>query len=200
MEDQKSNICSIIWQGILALLWGLMKRYFPFASLLLLISMILLSCHKDNREELFVIGHSVDFNIQPGLNTFDTHIYDIGNIPSQLDQRLDDTGYTIDQVASIEPKRAYLSSVFEDVNLDFIHQVSVLIYDIDNPVNRIEFCYLDPVPFKKKFGIELFPGIADVSDWLKNEYFGIEIRLNYRDITPSLIQMRLEFDYRALGP
>lgn len=200
MKGKKSNICSIIWPGILALLWGLMKRGFPFTILTIWIGVAFLSCHKDKREELFVISHTVDFNIQPGLNTFDTHIYDIGNIPSQLDQRLDDTGHTIDQVASIEPKRAYLSSIFEDVNLDFIHQVSILIYDIDNPVNRIEFCYLDPVPFKKKYGIELFPGIADVSDWLKNEYFGVEIRLNYREVTPSLIQMRFEFDFRALGP
>ena len=176
-----------------------MKSYLPCYCLWLLTAVVLVSCNKDDREELFVISHTVDFTIQPGLNTFDTHIYDISHIPSQLDQRLDETGHTIGQVSSIEPKRAYLSSVFEDINLDFIHQVSILIYDPDNPSDRVEFCYLDPVPYKKKYGIELFPGISNVKDWMKNEYFGIEIRLNYREVTPSLIQMRLEFDFRALG-
>jgi hypothetical protein len=85
------------------------------------------------------------------------------------------------------------------VNLDFIDKVSVLIYDPFNPTNRIEFFYMDPVPFKNKTGIELFPGIADISEWMEREYFGVEIRLNYRQVTPSLIQMRLDFDVRVLG-
>lgn len=145
------------------------------------------------------MNHHVDFTIQPGLNTIDTHVYSVYPIKSLLNDHLDTYGRTLDQVVAIDNKRAYLSSVFEDVNLDFIDRVSVLIFDPYNPTDRVEFCYLDPVPFKNKVGIELFPGIADISEWMKKEYFGVEIRLNYRQITPSLIQMRLDFDLRVLG-
>jgi hypothetical protein len=185
--------------GILALLCHLMRRHFLFPWFTVLAFMALLSCHNDNRQELFVINHHADFTIQPGLNVIDTHIYTVFPIKSLVDQYLKSYGRTRDEVASFEPKRAYLSSIFEDVNLDFIDRVSVLIYDPYNPVDRVEFCYLDPVPFKNKVGIELFPGIADVSPWLDREYFGVEIRLNYRQVTPSLIQMRLDFDFRALA-
>lgn len=161
--------------------------------------LVLLSCHRDKREELFTLNDHVDFTIQPGLNTFDTHIYAISPKISMLNDRLDDAGISPDKVVAIEAKRAYLSSIFEDVNLDFIDKISVYIFDPYNTNNKIECFYLEPIPFKDKVGIQLFPGIADVSEWLENDYFGIEIRLDFRQVTPSLVQMRLDFDFRVLG-
>ena len=174
--------------------------FYPVTLLLVLVTLV--SCHKDDREELFVINHVVDFTITPGLNTFDTHITDIFPIESLLNARLDETGTAATEVNTIEPKRAILSSVFEDINLEFIDQVSILIYDPYNPADRVEFAYKDrqQIPYTKKYSIELFPGIADVKHWMELDYFGIEIRLNYRQVTPSLTQMRLDFDFRALAP
>ena len=149
-----------------------------------------------------MINHLVDFNILPGLNTFDTHITDIFPIESLLNARLAETETTLAEVNTIEPKRAILSSVFGDINLEFIDQVSVLIYDPYNPSDRVEFAYKDreQIPYSKKYSIELFPGIADVKHWMELDNFGIEVRLNYRQVTPSLTQMRLDFDFRALAP
>jgi len=159
--------------------------------------MALFSCNKDNRQELFELNHQVDFTIQPGLNTIDTHIYDISPLKSLLNDHLAATGRTIDEVGDIEAKSAILSSVFQDVNLEFIDMVSILIYDPYNPTDKIEFFYQDQIPYKNKTSIELFPGIADVSEWMKRDYFGVEIRLNYRQVTPSLTEMRLEFNLRV---
>ncbi len=185
--------------GILALLWGLMRSRWSHCWSLLLLLGVLVSCNKDHRQEFFLINHHVDFTIQPGLNTLDTHIYSVYPLKSTLDQQLAAYGKTRADVVAIEAKKAYLSSIFEDVNLDFIDRVSVLIFDPYNPTDRVEFFYMDQIPFKNKVGIELFPGIADISDWIEREYFGVEIRLNYRQVTPSLIQMRLDFDLRVLG-
>ncbi len=170
----------------------------PWAVLTVILVM-LVSCTRDKREEFFELNHHVDFTIQPGLNTFDTHIYSISPIPAILDQKLAATGHTVEEITAIQSKRAYLSSVFEDVNLDFIHQVSVIIYDPNNPGDKTEFFYMDPVPYKDKVGIQLFPGIADVKEWMERDYFGIEIRLNFRQNSPSLIQMRLQFDLGVKG-
>lgn len=199
MEDKRSNICSIMSEGILALLWGLMRSNLPFSWSLLLGCLILVSCNKDKRQELFQLNHHVEFDIVPGLNTLDTHIYSIAPIKSLLEDHLAASGKTLSDVVAIEAYQANLSSIFQDVNLDFIDKISVLIFDPFDHTKKIEFFYLDPVPFKNKVNIELFPGIADVSEWMEKEYFGIEIRLNYRQVTPSLIQMRFEFDLRVLG-
>jgi hypothetical protein len=167
--------------------------------LVLAVGIALSGCKKDRRTEFFTIHDHVDFTIQPGLNTFDTHIYVIGPIGSTLDDRLMAAGRTRDEVVAIEAKSAYLSSIFEDVDLDFIHQVSVHILDSFNPSDKIEFFYLDPVPFRDKVGIQLFPGIADISEWMDRDYYGIEVRLNFRQNSPTLIQMRLEYEIRVLG-
>ncbi len=161
--------------------------------------LILLSCGKDNRSELFELNHFVDFDIQPGLNTFDTHFFVIGPLTSIYDAKLAASGITPEQVIAIEGKDAVLSSTFGDVNLGFIHRISVYIFDPFNPSDRIEFFYFDPTPFKNPTSWRLFPGLADISEWIDDDYFGIEVRLNFREISPSAIPMRLEFDIRAMG-
>ena len=161
--------------------------------------LIIISCHKDNRTELFELNHFVDFDIQPGLNTFDTHFFVIAPLASSYEDKLDASGKSPEEVIAIEAKDAYLSSLFSDVNLKFIYQISVYIFDPFNPSDKIEFFYLDPVPSRNQNSIRLFPGIADVGHWVDQEYFGIEVRLTFRDVTTSFTQMRLEFDIRAMG-
>ncbi len=160
---------------------------------------ILLSCHKDQRTEFFELNHFVDFDIQPGLNTFDTHFFVISPLASSYDEKLTASGRTPEEVIGIEAKDAYLASIFKDVNLKFIDRISVYIFDPFNPSDKIEFFYLDPVPFKNTTSIRLFPGIADISEWVDASFFGIEVRLIFREVTPSFTQMRLEFDIRVLG-
>ena len=58
---------------------------------------------------------------------------------------------------------------------------------------------MDPVPFRDKTIIQLFPGISDISEWVKEDYFGLEIRLDFRQNTPTLFQMEFEFDLRVMG-
>jgi len=176
-----------------------MRNQISYSWALLLVLLALVACKKDSRQELFLLSQHVEFDIVPGLNTIDTHIYKVFPIKSLLDAHLDANHKTLADVVAIEPKRGYLSSTFQDINLDFIDQVSVIIFDPYEPTKKIEFFYLDNISFKDKVGIDLFPGIADVSEWMENEYFGVEIRLHYRQVTPSLIPMRLEFDLRVLG-
>ena len=176
------------------------KRGMTYKLLYFLLAMgILVSCKKDNREELFELNYFFDFEIPPGLNTFDTHIWTVSPITSQFDAKLASTGHVASEVEAVEPKEGYLGSVFQDVDLDFIHRVSIYIFDPFHPDDKIEFFYLDPVPFKNKTVIQLFPGIANVQEWVESGFFGVEVRLDFREITPALTQMRLEFDLRAMG-
>ena len=162
-------------------------------------SFLFQSCKKDNRTELFELNHFVDFEIAPGLNTFDTHFFVISPMASIYETKLAASGYTAEDVVAVEAKDAILSSTFGDVNLEFIERISVYIFDPFEPANKIEFFYLDPTPFRNSTEWRLFPGIADVREWMETGYFGIEIRLDFREVTPSLIPMRLEFDLRVMA-
>ncbi len=173
---------------------------FGWQWLFLIALLGVVSCKKDRRDILFPLGYPpppVQFDILPGLNTFDTHIYTLSPVPTGFSERLTASGFSRSDVKSIEPFRAFLTTTFGDVNLDFIHRISVQVYDPFNPGDRIEIFYLDPVPFRSKTGIQLFPGIANVMDWFSEDFMGIEIRLDFRNVSPTLMQMRLEFDMRA---
>jgi hypothetical protein len=176
------------------------KRRIVHKLLYFLLSMgVLVSCKKDNRDELFELNYFVDFDIPPGLSTLDTHIWTVSPLNSQFDSKLASSGHVATDVGAVEPKEGNLGSIFEDANLNFIHRVSVYIFDPFNPADKIEFFYLDPVPFKNKTVIQLFPGIADVKEWVERGFFGVEVHLDFREITPALTQMRLEFDLRTMS-
>ncbi len=184
--------------------WGHMKKsMLRFGVLISLFAGLMqLSCKNDDRQELFELNFPpppIEFDILPGLNTFDTHIYSFSPIPTRYLEKLAASGHSADEVIAIEAKDAALSSLFGDENLNFISRVSIYIFDPFDPANKVEFLYLDPIPYKEKNTIRLFPGITDVSDWIKEEYIGIEIRLNFREISPALTEMELKFDLRALG-
>ncbi len=168
----------------------------------LVVIVLVLSCKKDSRQELFTISYPpppINFEILPGLNTIDTHIYTISPIPSRYKETLAASGRSENDVVAIEAKAALLASIFQDINLDFIHRVSVFIFDPFEPSNEIEFFYMDPVPFRDKTVIQLFPGIADISEWIENDFFGLEIRLDFRQNSPTSFPMEFEFDLRVMG-
>ncbi|MBK9103871.1 MAG: hypothetical protein IPL92_04735 [Saprospiraceae bacterium] len=181
----------------------MLRKVIKISVLISLVAvMMAMSCKKDDRVELFQLRYPpppIEFDILPGLNTFDTHIYTFSPLPTEYLARLVSSGYTDEDVISIEPKKAALSSLFGDEDINFISKVSIYVYDPFIPSHKVEFLYLEPVPFKSKTVIQLFPGITDITEWMKAEYFGVEIRLNFRENSPSLTEMKLEFDLRALG-
>lgn len=175
-----------------------LKKYQAYWGILLGL-VVISACNKDKRTELFELNHRVDFTITPGLNTFDTHFFAISPLTSIYRGKLDASGLTDNDVVSIEAKDAFLSSTFGDINLEFIRRISIYIFDPFDPTHRIEFFYLDPTPFRNETTWRLFPGITDITEWIDAEYFGIEIRLDFREVSPSLIPMKLEFDIRVMG-
>ncbi len=156
------------------------------------------SCRNDRRHELFVLPYMVDFELQAGLNTFETHFFRKYQILSQYQVQLDANGRQDSDVISITPKYAALSTVFEDDNLDFIRQVFVRVFDPADPDNvNSEVFYLDPVPSNTRKVIHPFPGLADVKRITSLPVFGVEVGISLWKITPKSYDMRLEFDLSA---
>lgn len=139
----------------------------------------------------------VDFNLQAGLNTLETHFYRTA-LQSQYQAQLDASGRQDSDVISITPKYAELSTVFNDEDLDFIRQVFVRVYDLTDPNNiSQEVFYLDPVPPNTRKTIRPFPGLNNVLDIASQPAFGIEVGISLWTVTPKTFDMRLEFELSA---
>jgi hypothetical protein len=158
---------------------------------------VIMGCRGDSRAELFEVNQVVDFTIQAGLNTADTHFYSFGTVQSEFQQELAAKGLDAKNVASVEPKFAELSTVFADEDLDFIRQFTVRLFDPFNPDYSREIFYLDPVPNNTKKVMRPFPGLSDVKDLINNPIVGVEVRVAFRWVTPRSYDMRLEFDLSA---
>ena len=155
-------------------------------------------CKSDRRTEVFVMPYTLDFELQAGLNTLETHFYRITNVPSVYQAQLDASGRQDSDIVSITPKTAELSTVFRDENLDFIRQVFVRVFDpLDaNNINQ-EVFYLDPVPPNVRTVIHPFPGLADVKNIASLPLFGVEVGISLWQVTPKSFDMRLEFELSA---
>ena len=163
----------------------------------LFIILVFAGCRTDNRIELFELNYLLDFTIQAGLNTVETHFFVNPALSSFFEERLDDQNLSIEDIASIEPKFAQLSTIFSDKDLDFIRRFELRVFDPFDPEFSREIFYLDPVPNNTRTVIRPFPGLSDVKDLVTQTTFGVEIRLTFRRITNQSHDMRLRFDLSA---
>jgi len=168
------------------------------SALVLCVMMLLLAgCKKDQRTELFEMPYFVDFELQAGLNTLETHFYRTVR-QSSFEEQLNALGRPASDIVSITPKFASLSTVFGDQDLDFIRQVFIRVYDTSDPENvNLEAFYLDPVPPNTRKVIRPFPGLANVLNIASLPYFGVEVGISLWEITPRSFDMRLEFELSA---
>jgi hypothetical protein len=175
-----------------------MQRLIKTTLLTTCLTLCLSGCRQDQRTELFAMPYFLDFELQAGLNTFETHFYRISNIPSVFEAQLATTGRDASEITSITPRTAALSTVFGDEDLDFIRQVFVRIFDPSDPNNiNTEIFYLDPVPPNVRRTIHPFAGLADVREIATLPVFGVEVGISLWEVTPRSLDMRLEFSLSA---
>ena len=165
----------------------------------LLLTMSGLSCHKDNRVELFQMTQIMDFQIKAGLNTLETHFFIQPAARSSYDEQLELSGFDESVVASIEPKFSQLSTVFSDVDLDFIRLIEIRVLDPFDPEFQREVFYLDPIPPNTRTIIRPFPGLTNVREIVSKPTYGIEVRIIFRFVPRDNYDMRLQMDFSVFG-
>ena len=157
----------------------------------------LLSCGKNDTNEVFEYVQRVDFTIDAGLNTIDTYFFPFDPLTSPLMGKLEEFKLTFTDIAEVQPKSAEISSIFGDENLEFIRRISVRVHESNDVLNATEIFYSDPTPLKKSNTIRPFPNISEVKDIMINDFYGIELRLDFRYVIPKSIEMKLEYKMRV---
>ena len=97
---------------------------------LLVLALSITSCTEE-AETLFEMDYRLDYNIAAGLNTFETHFFELSNIPTNATNLLQANNLTDGEIEAILPKSARLSTVFLTEDLDFIREVSVRLINTD---------------------------------------------------------------------
>ncbi|MBP6826016.1 MAG: hypothetical protein KA165_05555 [Saprospiraceae bacterium] len=156
------------------------------------------SCNKVNDQAPgFDMIYQQEFYIPAGIGVFDVHHFQIENIPTRFQQYLDQHGKKIEDITGIITAQASVGGVFGDVDLSFVDQVSVRIYDNTDPTDWVEIAYRQPVPLDPGNSLPLIPSLADAKRFMSDSRFSIDVVFWLRNTTQQESQVRLDLQLKA---
>jgi len=176
-----------------------MKKTIPYFLLLLLFA-----CG-DNTESLLEVSNQTDIQLLAGQGVIATHYYTNFDVPTLWESHLNSSGLNIDSVGDIVANRATLSAIFGE-DLNFVDRVAIYAYPNDptayqnDQLEGVEIFFQDMVQFGNKTEVQLFGNLTVLNDIITEDKMIIEIRLNFRSITPSNIELRLNMDFSVFEP
>ncbi|MDP4711071.1 MAG: hypothetical protein NWR67_09280 [Saprospiraceae bacterium] len=170
-------------------------RLYGLAVLMLVLS----TCAKDSREKLFELRfNNLQFTIPAGLNTFQSYYFPFSPLATNIQPQLDAFNLTAADIGGIYPAYARITALDNNIDLNFIDEVSIRICGINEANCRLEVFYLEPVPFNAGRELRLQPGLADGQSILLDENFKIEVVLRrLRNISPLSIDCSFEFGFEV---
>lgn len=156
----------------------------------------LLGC-TDDANILFQINMETDFSIAPGLNTFETFIFPVSRVPTNIDAFIVNTDPS--DIEGIYPMRATLTAPFVNFDWSIVRLVSVHAISTTDPDLQKEIFYQDQISLNEQNELRLFSSSTEVKDLLLDQSINIEIRFNFRNITPAEIPSRINMSFFADG-
>ena len=164
------------------------------AFFLFLFSGVFFSCGSD-RTEVFEVDNEIEFITPGGLNTIETHVFVIRNVPTFIDNALQANGLNKDQVVGTGATKAKLIGAFGSIDYDFIDDISVRAISKTDPTLNKEMFFMDRISFNHNGDLELFSSITELRDIILDSIIDIEVRIRFRRAFPTQIQHRLVFSY-----
>ena len=169
------------------------KIYFLLISATLLFS----NCNKDDAI-LFEMKYFADFTIDAGLNPFSgTHIYEINNIKSNYDDYLSQNTTTNSTINIINPGESFLAAIFGGSRYDYVNELSVKIFSLDDPDFEKEIFYHNLIPENQSGTLNIIPTLVDVKEFLEKDAFSIRVEFKLREFSPETVETRIEFSFFA---
>ena len=154
----------------------------------------MISCG-DDRQELFLVENEVDFIIPVGLNTIETHVFVIQDVPTLYNENLSIFGVSESDVMSISSGRGLLTGSFGEIDYDFIDQLSVRIRSNTSPEFDREMFYREQIPFSHNGDLQLLSSISELKEIISENTMDVEVRIRLRNFIPANLQAKLIFSY-----
>lgn len=165
-------------------------------TLIGLLGILLFSTCKKENNGLFDVPMQVDFTVRSGWNTFETYYIPVENIPNTVATLIRQNNLKVEDITSINPKAATITSIFDNQDFNIFREVSVEIYPVNgNPDRSKEAFYRDPVPENTGKNLNMIATLIDGKDILTQERFSLRIRVELREIPRQFVESRLSFTF-----
>ncbi len=157
--------------------------------------MFLMGCQKEP-EVIFDIPVRLEFEIPAGLNPFDKHFFLLRDVPTNLSSLKAQFGVADDQPLLIRPAQAIFSTKLQNLDLNFIDEIEVSIFESDPDIDRIAFL-TDQVPFNAGRSIIIVPFDLDFAEDFALGRVNYKVSFRLRSTTPSFIDGILDLTFGA---
>ena len=145
---------------------------------------------------LFDIPQRLEFTVPAGLNPFDKHFFLIREVPSNLVNLKTQFGIEEGQALIIRPTQAIMTTQFQDLDLDFIDEVEISVFEEDPDADQIAFL-TDQVPFNAAKNIVIIPFDTDFAHQLETGMVNYKVSIRLRATTPSAFTSVINLTYGA---
>ena len=165
--------------------------------LLAFVSLFFSNCNEDEIVQGFEMTYVRDFEIFAGLNTFETHVFQLTNFDAELESFLTLNGLTRADVKEIVPRAFRITNTTGNITFEDLQRVRLFITKTDGTLER-EIAFFEPVPVNIGYQIDLVPTLAEVTEIIDSGDFHLELKLNYRTIPPQTIDARINVVFQAV--
>lgn len=166
-------------------------------TLLLILSLFFTNCNNDENVQGFEMTYFRDFEIFAGLNTFETHVFQLPNFDAELESNLNLNGLTRADVKEIIPKAFRITNTTGNITFEDLQRIRLFITKTDGTLER-EIAFFEPVPISVGYQIDLVPTLAEVTEIIDSGDFHLELKLNYRTIPPQTVDARINLVFQAI--
>ena len=172
---------------------------FKIANLgfIFLLAFTTLSCDKDDVVRKFSIRLDRNFEVPAGLDYLNAHYFVLDEIPTFYQQIINQQNVPVGAKISLVPESAVISSIYNDVDFDFVDKVSVRIFTNTNVKDKPEAFYIEDIPTTVDGELRLIPTSFDAQPFLKDGIVNVEVRFFFKRTTPQLMNLRIIMDFRG---
>lgn len=171
-----------------------MLRIFFFA---LFLPFLFGGCAKENQGPGFDLIYREQFEMPAGIGPFVVHHFYLRNIPTRYQQLLTQQGKTDADVTGVVTVQGNLSGVFGDANFNVVSQVSIRVFQENDPDDYIEVAYREPVPLEPGNNLGLIPTLADSKRMVSESRMSIDVVIWLRSTTQDNIPVQLDLQLKA---
>jgi len=166
-------------------------------GIIILVSVCLFQCNPDDTVPGFEMTYFREFEIFAGLNTFDTHVFQLPNFDTEYESFLNNNGVVEEQVTQIVPRAFRITNVTGNITFEDLQRVRLFMSNTDGTLER-EIAFLEPIPSNIGYQIDLVPTLADSKIIMETGDFDLLLKLNYRSIPSQSIDARLNVVFQAI--
>jgi hypothetical protein len=174
-----------------------MKSQNKILILLAFVSLFFSNCNNDENVQGFEMSYFRSFEIFAGLNTFETHVFQLTNFDSEFESFLNLNGLTRADVKEVIPKAFRITNLTGNITFEDLQRVRSFMTKTDGTLER-EIAFFEPIPANIGYQIDLVPTLAGVTEILDSGDFHLELKLNYRTIPSQTVDARINVIFQAV--